>query len=139
MIIDPNEYITGIPLIDNQHKQYIVLVTKFITTYNKGDMDKATLINYVNEIVAYALEHFEAEEYLMRSSKYLLYEQHLAKHNIFHDKMDEFLAELDVKEININNYVTKLSEWLVGWFKIQVLDDDVKLAMFLQGKNMAKS
>ncbi len=139
MIIDPTKFMTGIPVIDKQHRQYIILVNKFITEHNKGGMEKATLSDYVNEIVAYALDHFDAEESLMRSEDYPLYEEHLAKHNLFRDMMDELLEEMETKEININNYVDRLCEWLVDWFKIQVLDDDVKLAMFLQGEHKRKS
>lgn len=138
MIIDSNEYMTGIPLIDNQHKQYFELVNKLIDTHNKGDMDKATLNKYIKEVFSYAEEHFDAEEYLMRSIKYPLYEEHLAKHNEFRDKADEFLAGIE-EEIDINDYVNNLCEWLVDWFKTQVLNDDVKLARLLNAINFTGS
>ena len=138
MILDSNEYITGIPLIDNQHKQYVNLVNRLIIDHNKGCMEKATLNNYIKEVFSYAVEHFDAEEYLMRSAKYPLYEEHLAKHNIFRDKADWFLIEIDVKELDIKNYVNELYKWIVDWFKEQVLNDDVKLAKFLRDKNLVK-
>lgn len=135
MIIDPNEYMIGIPLIDNQHKQYLELVNRLVTAHNNGKIDMPTLDNYVKKAFSYANEHFDAEEYLMRSTKYPLYEEHLAKHNEFRDKMDVFLSELEGK-INIDAYVKNLCKWLIDWFKVQVLNDDVKLAGFLKKKKV---
>ena len=136
MIIDPSKYMTGIPLIDKQHKQYIVLVNELVVNNRKGDISKAKFINYVNEIVAYALEHFDAEEFLMRSAEYPLYEEHLAKHDAFRNKTDEFLEEIDRKQIDVNKYVKILCTWLIDWFKTQVLDDDIKLAKFIKENNI---
>ena len=137
MIIDPSKYLTGIPLIDKQHKQYIALVNKLVDKYHQGNMTKAGFTDYVNEIEAYALEHFDAEEFLMRSAKYPLYEEHLAKHDIFRDKMDEFLEEISAEVIDVDHYAKILCEWLIDWFKMQVLDDDIKLAKFIKENNIA--
>ena len=135
MVINPNEYLTGMPLIDNQHKQYISLVDKLVSDHNEGKLEKTALLNSVNKTIAYGLEHLDVEEYLMGSEGYPLYEEHFAKHDIFRDKMDDFLAELDAKEIDIGDYVNRLSSWLIDWFQRQELNDDVKLAKFLKGKN----
>ena len=137
MIIDPSKYLTGIPLIDKQHKQFILLVNKLVVNNHKGDMTKAEFSDYFDEIIAYALEHFDAEEFLMRSAKYPLYEEHLAKHDIFRDKMDEFIEEISTEVIDVDHYVKILCEWLLDWFKMQVLDDDIKLAEFIKENNIA--
>jgi len=137
MIIDPSKYMTGIPLIDKQHKQYIAMVNELVDNNQKGDMTKTAFNDCVNEVVAYALEHFDAEESLMRLAKYPLYEEHLAKHDAFRDKMDEFLEEIDTKEIDVKHYVKILCEWLIDWFKMQVLDDDMKLAKFVKENAIA--
>jgi hemerythrin len=73
----------------------------------------------------------------MRSIDYPLYEEHLLKHNIFREKMDGLLAEMDAVEINIDDYMNELSKWLVEWFKIQIMDDDVKLAGYIRENNIA--
>jgi hemerythrin len=139
MIVDPSKYLTGIPLIDKQHKQFIVLINKLVANNHKGDMTKAEFSDYFNEIIAFALEHFDAEEFLMRAAKYPLYEEHLAKHDIFRDKMDEFLEEIDTKEIDVKSYIKILGQWLIDWFKMQVLDDDIKLARFIKENNIVSA
>ncbi len=135
MDIDFDEYITGIPLIDEQHKHYVELVNKLIINYNNGVMEKTALNAYIREIFTYAVEHFDAEEYLMRSENYPLYEEHLNNHNVFRDKIDGFISEMDSEDMNVDDYVYNLNKWLIDWFKIQVLNDDVKLANFLKQKS----
>lgn len=71
----------------------------------------------------------------MRSAKYPLYEEHLAKHNVLRNKIDEVIAEMDIQELNIDNYVNNLTEWLIGWFKKQILNDDIKLANFIKERS----
>jgi hemerythrin-like metal-binding protein len=136
MIVDPSKYMTGIPVIDKQHKQYIALVNQLVAKHQEGSMTKPEFIDYINEIVNYTLEHFEAEEFLMRSIKHPLYEKHLAKHDAFRDKMDNFLERIDTKEIDTERDVKFLCEWLIDWFKMQVLDDDIKLAKFIKENNI---
>ena len=137
MIIDPSKYLTGIPLIDKQHKQLILLINRLVVNNHKGNMTKAEFNDCFDKIIVYALEHFDAEEFLMRSAKYPLYEEHLAKHDTFRDKMDEFLEEISMEAIDVDHYVKILCEWLIDWFKMQVLDDDIKLAKFIKENNIA--
>jgi hemerythrin len=83
------------------------------------------------EVVKYAMEHFDAEEALMRSRKYPAYEEHLAKHNVFRDWTDTLATELE-GETDLDEYTIRLSKWLIEWFCDQVLTDDRKLAAFLK-------
>ena len=64
-----------------------------------------------------------------------LYEEHLNNHNVFRDKIDGFISEMDSEDMNVDDYVYNLNKWLIDWFKIQVLNDDVKLANFLKQKS----
>jgi len=137
MILDLRVDLTGIPLIDEQHKQYMVLVNKCLAKYHKGNMTKSMFIDCVTEIEAYALEHFDSEEVLMRSAKYPLYEEHLAKHDDFRNRINDLLEKMNTKEIDLGHYVSLLCKWLVDWFKIEVLDDDIKLAKFIKENNIA--
>jgi len=137
MIIDLRVDLIGIPLIDKQHKQYMVLVNKFLANHHKGNMSKAVFIDRVNEIEAYALEHFDSEEVLMRSAKYPMYEEHLAKHDAFRNRINDFLEEMNTKEIDFDHYVNILCKWLIDWFKSEVLDDDIKLAKYIKENNIA--
>ncbi|MFA6714360.1 MAG: hemerythrin family protein [Victivallales bacterium] len=137
MTVNPQEYMTGIPAIDNQHAHYVELLNEFVIGSQTGNVGRNEFNAGVNKVIAYALEHFDSEEFLMRSIDYPLYEEHLLKHNIFREKMDGLLAEMDAVEINIDDYMNELSKWLVEWFKIQIMDDDVKLAGYIRENNIA--
>jgi hemerythrin-like metal-binding protein len=134
MIKDSGEYLVGIPSIDKQHIQYVESVNKLLEAKEKGNLDKKILIDYVNDINFYALEHLDTEELLMRTENYPYYEKHLEKHNVFRDTLDAFIEELETKEIDINDYVDRLCECLIVWFKAELLRDDVTLAKFLKSK-----
>jgi hemerythrin len=136
MLIEPSEYITGVPAIDNQHRHYFELLEKFVAGSREGNISREEFNEDVNEVIAYALEHFDSEEFLMRSIDYPLYEEHLAKHNIFRDKMDGFMEDIDAGGIKIDDFMEKISKWLVEWVKIQMLDDDAKLAKYIKENNI---
>lgn len=134
MILNSSEYLVGIPAIDVQHERYVDLINKLLEAREKGDMDKASLIDYVNDINVYALEHLDTEELIMRTEKYPFYEKHLEKHNVFRDTLDGFIEELETKDVNINEFVDNLCECLITWFKAELLRDDIILAKFIKNK-----
>jgi len=136
MITGSEEYLIGIPSIDKQHKHYIELINKLLVAHDAGNMTKSELVDYVNSIIAYGLEHLDTEEFLMRSEKYPFYEEHLAKHNVFRDKMDKFLEEIETQDVDINEYINRLCDCLIMWFKTELLRDDIVLAQFLKDKGV---
>ena len=137
MIRGTDDYLVGIPAIDIQHKHYVDLINKLLEAHDKKDMDQASLVDYVNDINLYALEHLDTEELLMRAEKYPYYEKHLEKHDIFRNLLDGFIEELDSEELDINDYVDRLCECLITWFKAELLKDDVFLAKYLKEKGVA--
>ena len=130
MKFDRESLKTGVPLIDRQHEAYFKLVDRFFELTERGDIERATLEIEVNKIVEYAVEHFDAEEYLMRSISYPAYEAHLAKHNVFRDNLDFFTSELK-GEVQMGAFIGKLSKWLIEWFTSQIRIDDRQLAAFI--------
>ncbi len=124
---------TGIPLIDRQHTEYADLVNRCFTLASDGDVPREALFKEISAVMEYAVGHFDAEEFLMRSSSYPEYEAHRSKHNKFRDKVDILLAEFE-EGSNPDAYLIKLSKLLIEWFCEQVETDDRKLARFLKEK-----
>ena len=122
---------TGIPLIDKQHEEYADLVDSFFEMAEKGDVTRKTLSEAVDKVVKYAMEHFDAEEYLMRSIDYPHYETHLAKHNVFRERTDSCVVDVE-KAVDIDTCAITVSKWLIGWFCEQVQTDDLKLANYIR-------
>lgn len=130
-MIDKKDLITGIPLIDEQHEKYAELVDRVFNEAMSEGLKRATLETEVDNVVAYAVEHFDAEECLMRSVDYPHYEEHVAKHNKFRDATSTMVEDMG-KELVVDSYMAHLSRWLVEWFCSQVETDDRKLAAFLR-------
>ena len=131
MKIDNALFRTGIPLIDRQHEEYLELVERVFHLCAQKQIDRGVLSAELDHALAYAIEHFDTEEHLMRSVKYPHYQEHVAKHNVFRGRVDEFVAQAQSDE-DIAAFTTRIAKWLVDWFCEQVQFDDRKLADFLK-------
>jgi len=132
MIISERDSLkTGIPLIDKQHEEYADLVDRFFEMASKGNVEREELSWAVDQVVKYAVEHFDAEEQLMRSVDYPYYDEHRAKHNIFRAETDDY-ALFVTESVDIDVCAITASKWLINWFCDQVQCDDLKLARFLR-------
>jgi len=131
MKIDRQLLITGIPLIDRQHDEYADLVDRLFEVAMRGNVARETLFRERSAVIKYAIEHFDAEEQLMRAEKYPAYEKHRAKHAIFRDWTDTLSADFE-GEVDLDDYTLSLSRWLIEWFCDQVQTDDLKMAVFLK-------
>ncbi|MCF7669516.1 MAG: hemerythrin domain-containing protein [Verrucomicrobia bacterium] len=130
MRIDRESLRTGIPIIDRQHEEYFGLVERFFAMSEHSNTEIGRLESEVDKVIAYAIEHFDAEEYLMQSANYPHYEEHCAKHNVFREKVDTIVCGQDRDALAL--YIAELSKWLIDWFSDQICNDDKKLAAFLK-------
>jgi len=70
MQLDHTLLLTGIPLIDHQHAAYARLVDAALARCAEPVLDRAALVEEVNQTLSYALEHFDSEELLMRAEDF---------------------------------------------------------------------
>lgn len=131
MKIDHELFRTGIPLIDRQHEAYLELVERVFRLCAQKQIDRDALASELDRTLAYAIEHFDTEEHLMRSVAYPQYPEHRAKHNVFRDQVDDFTAQAR-EEDDLAEFAARMARWLVDWFCQQVQIDDRKLAAFLK-------
>jgi hemerythrin len=139
MEINRKPFMTGIELIDEQHNAYLDLVENILKLCLEQNISNVDIQHEMDKVIKYSIEHFEEEENLMRSLNYPFYEEHLAKHNIFRNKLDAMLEELDKTEkIDYVNYQMRLGKWLVHWVGDQVRNDDMKLVNFMNDASRNK-
>jgi hemerythrin len=131
MKIDHQLFRTGIPVIDRQHEAYLELVERVFKLCTAAQVERRVLATELDNTLAYAIEHFDTEEHLMRSARYPLYQEHLAKHDVFRAQVDTFAADLNAGAATAD-FVLRLTKWLVDWFCDQVQTDDMRLAAFLK-------
>jgi hemerythrin len=116
----------GIPLIDQQHKEYLGMVNRLLDMCEKEDVDEAAVKRELEGLSQYMIEHFDAEEHLMRGMDYPQIEAHMAKHEEFRKSADEFLSGPEHEWTA--RRTQKLARWLCDWFYEQVKQDDSALA-----------
>ena len=137
MIFDRKKLITGIPLIDEQHQNYINMVEEILEPQAGADLAGERLETELEKAVTYVSEHFDAEEFLMQSAAYPHYEEHVSKHDDLRDKIDSLLLNLDANAER-EDLLLMLQGSLVDWFETHVLSEDMKLAAFLRKTGYVK-
>ncbi len=131
MKIDQHRIRTDISLIDNHHESYLDLVDSLFELCNVPHPNKKKVDQAIRELNAYAIEHFDAEEALMRSVNYPGLDAHTAKHDEFRDKLD-LVCQSSCETINQEHLLVQLTKWMLEWFCEQVQTYDRALASHLK-------
>ena len=123
-------YITGIDLIDSQHKILINKANKLnncIQEFNFSNNLKILL----DELLEYAFYHFEIEEELFDKYEYADKINHLKEHNEFKNYIKNFL---NIENINNMDEGRSLLIYLKYWINHHIKEIDMKYVSFLKDK-----
>ena len=124
------DYRVGVDVIDGEHHRLFDLINEFHDRHARGET-RDDVLRVLNRLVAYAEEHFQHEEELMRESAYPHLENQVAQHeqlftSIFalNDRLAAGVAHVDTDTLRF------LKGWLVG----HIVQEDMQLGDFLQRK-----
>ena len=122
--------LTGIVMIDAQHKEYFRRVNLAIASVGpEGEQGCLKALQFVQE---YALDHFDAEQNVMTFHEYPVYDGHLAQHQIFASRLDA-LSEALAMEGFRPDVGHRLNALLVEWFVRHIRTEDQRLGKYLHG------
>ncbi len=125
---------TGIPLIDRQHKEYINRLNALLKVSEEpGGFERKKLQDSLNFLSSYAIEHFEAEETLMKYAGYQHMPEHLERHDYFRDKIDEIFRVSEESGFEPAT-IQILKELTCDWFLNHIKTFDAALGKFLKDK-----
>ena len=124
MIKWKDDYLLGVEVIDEQHKElfriagdaYDLLNNEFFTDkYDK-------VVKLIEELKNYALFHFETEE------KYLLeigYKKYFS-HKVIHDDFVQKFKSIDLEKLDENqdDYLSSIIMFIVDWIEHHILGTD---------------
>lgn len=119
-----DEYLTGIELIDAEHRELFQIVDKanrLVKSFDKlSGYD--SIIQILNELKEYTKEHFADEEEYMEGIHYAGLEAQKRAHEAFIDKLDS----INLKQIEENpeDNLQELLEFLLGWLINHILHSD---------------
>ncbi|MDE7267481.1 MAG: bacteriohemerythrin [Lachnospiraceae bacterium] len=122
-----DEYLTGIQLVDAEHKELFGIVEKadrLVKSYNDlSGYDN--IVQILNELKDYTKEHFADEEEYMESIHYQGLDAQKRAHEAFIDKLENI--NLDEIDDNPKEYLQELLEFLLGWLVNHILQSDKKI------------
>lgn len=122
-----DEYLVGVDLIDGEHRELFSIVdraNRLVKTYDAiSGYDR--IVEILNELKDYTIEHFRDEEEYMESIHYEGIEAQKRAHEAFIDKLEN----IDYNEIEDNpqESLQKLLEFLLGWLINHILYVDKKI------------
>jgi hemerythrin len=110
-----DQYLIGIPLIDEQHKKLIDMTNELYLGCLKGDdAAEAYFLKTIHEAVDYVRFHFSTEEKILERIKYPDFTTHKKEHEDF---AREIIQQVDAfqkgKKFVPNVFVRYLRDWVL--------------------------
>lgn len=119
-----DEYLTGIEMIDNEHRTIFAIADEaYQLRHNDFIPDK---YDYIKEILIklkdYTLMHFDHEESYMESISYKRMFTQKIQHNAFRDRIAEMYVELE--DENQEGIIEEILDTLTDWLFNHILEND---------------
>jgi hemerythrin len=129
------DFATGVAEIDEQH-MILVHTLNEAATKLIHDTSQETLEQITQDLLSYALYHFETEEELMQRYGYAeaaddAAEQHLSQHRAFSAKV---VSVRDGLKSGMKITASDLLDFLNNWLVNHILNTDKKLGAFIVAK-----
>jgi hemerythrin len=119
----------GHAVIDGQHQELFRRLEALLTAMMKGD--KAEVGRLFDFLGSYVVEHFGAEEKLMKENGYPDYPSHKAAHEKFVADYLGLRKSLDASGGGGAALSIKVQNWCGDWLKAHIAGTDQALATFL--------
>ena len=106
-------YMLDIEIIDTQHMKFFLLFDK-IQMLNKNPDSYSEISEVLNELEKYTHYHFNTEEALMRRAQTTDYDQHIAQHKVFIEKINDFKIAFNYQNsILLEQMITFFRKWFL--------------------------
>ena len=108
------EYSMQVIEIDDQHKHFVSILNNLYDAMKKMELEQRAE-SIVQELVAYAVNHFATEEKYMQQFNYEGTEEHKNQHQELLGKVTVFVERFSKEGTNIvPELLSFLEDWLVG-------------------------
>ncbi|MBO5094632.1 MAG: hemerythrin family protein [Lachnospiraceae bacterium] len=130
-----DQYITGVPLLDEQHGQLYSLTDQARNLLKDENMlyKFDELKEILNGLRTYTLSHFSAEEDFMKKASYNQLEEHLKLHRSFIERLNQ--ADEEVSRISLGNQdsiLIELLDYLNEWLLQHIQNVDVEMVKAIE-------
>jgi hemerythrin len=127
-------YSVNIAIIDEQHKLFIDIINEFLEAQAKNEEEEK--LSYVlRSLQDYAFLHFETEEMLFKQFNYPDTQEHILAHNIFREKISEFIEKQKSAE-GQKEVLEELPKFIKEWLHGHLLTHDMKYMKFFNERGV---
>ncbi len=130
------KYSVGVKEIDKQHEHYLEIVDQIIIMTSQESVSLKDLLVKINDLNNYAIYHFTTEENLFKHYAYSGTEEHIAEHNAYEERMDEFIAKAEKEEVDTKKIIIKIAEFAGSWLVNHIMDMDQKYVEFMRSNGI---
>ncbi|QFY90369.1 bacteriohemerythrin [Magnetovirga frankeli] len=106
---------TGIAVIDEQHKRIVLYINELYEA--REARDEAQVGEVLTELLDYAYSHFGYEERFMREIGFPSLEAHQQSHQLFSQKVEDFVSRYEAGEDVVDDLINTLNRWLINHIK----------------------
>ncbi len=123
-----DEYLTGIEIIDNEHRRLFEIAEEtYQVRRNEFLVDKYDQVKHVlTQLRDYTLMHFDHEEEYMESINYKQMFIQKVQHDEFREKIEDW--DLDNLDENSDDMIDEILEFLTNWLIDHILENDMQIA-----------
>lgn len=127
-------YETGIPEIDKQHKKLVDIAAKLEDMLETGgSIDYYDyILETLDELKDYTEYHFSFEEKRMEEYGYEEFEEHRMEHLYFVKRLNKLsMQDIDSQQLGV---ISETLNFLAKWLFSHILNSDMKYVSSLKGK-----
>ena len=122
-----DDYLTGIPSVDEQHNKLFDLTNECyeLVMESAADDKYDKIVEILDELAAYAGTHFESEEAYAES----VGDPHRFSHRALHLRFMKKVSEIDLEKVDENQqeYLLNILDFLARWLFDHIKGRDCKL------------
>ena len=122
-----DDYLTGIPSVDEQHSKLVDLTNECyeLVMESAADDKYDKIVEILDELAAYAGTHFESEEAYAES----VGDPHRFSHRALHLRFMKKVSEIDLEKVDENQqeYLLNILDFLARWLFDHIKGRDCKL------------
>lgn len=126
------DYGLNIDKIDDEHQKIVKLINILINAINSKNL--AHMKKSFDELMQYAIFHFDEEEQFMRSINYPQYEAHAKVHRNLVSQLKEHRVQLETGKFDAEKIVAFIQNWLLS----HIMGIDNNYAEFFHEKKDGK-
>lgn len=117
----------GVDFIDAQHKELFSRTNALLEACMRGEGADGVVAT-IAFLMQYVVEHFNAEEEVMRRAKFSGFAEHAAMHREFRKAVEAFGDEIVKKGSVGTDTVVKVNRLIVGWLNNHIRKVDRAMA-----------